>query len=177
MIDSAAERALVVCCLLVVQISLFPLYAQQPIDPAAHVYPDGPDVADDPSQYVGDRVSLTGIVQGTEPLVARVETTGGSMSVRVVDHDLSPERGDKVRVFGTLTATDELSATDGFVVPQRGRWYAWGISFVAGLWVLFRLITHWRVTLATLGFLPRERRVAIREWLGRWVSMDEEGER
>lgn len=174
MLDSTRGRVLAVCCLLAVQASLFPLYAQQPIDPAAHVYPEGPDVADDPSQYVGDRVSLTGVVAGTEPLVVRVETADGAMTVRVVDHALSPERGDKIRVFGTLTATDELSATDGFVVPPRGRWYAWGISFVAGLWVLVRLVAHWRVRPATLGFSPRETPATVRGLIDGRVSDEEE---
>lgn len=176
MIDSTRGRVLAVLCLLAVQVSLFPLYAQQPIDPAAHVYPEEPDVADDPTGYVGERVSLTGFVRETDPLVVRVETTDGAMSVRVVDHSLTPEPGDKVRVFGTLTATDELSATDGFVVPPRGRWYAWGISFVAGLWVLFRLVTHWRVDPATLGFRPRETPVRLRGLFRGSVS-DEEGNR
>jgi len=167
MIDSTHGRLLAVLCLLAVQVSLFPLYAQQPIDPAEHVYPEGPDVASDPAAYIGERVEITGIVQRTEPLVVRVETAEGSMTVMVANHGLSPERGAKVRVFGTLTAAGELRATDGFVVPQRGRWYAWGISFLAGLWVLYRLVVHWRVKAATLGFVPRETPATIRALLER----------
>jgi hypothetical protein len=175
MIDSTPGRVLVVLCLLAVQASLFPLYAQQPVDPAAHVYPEESEVASDPAAYVGDRVEITGFVQGTDPLVVRVDTVEGTATIRVVDHELSPEVGEKVRVFGTLTAADELRATDGFVVPQRGRWYAWGISFLAGLWVLGRLVTHWQVSPDTLGFRPRETSVRIREWVGRKGSSEEEG--
>jgi hypothetical protein len=162
MLDTRVSRVLAVVVLLTVLAVSFPLYAQQPFNPEAHVYPSEADFTDDPTRYVGDRVEVTGQVRQTEPLVVQFGGSTDPYTVTVVDHALSPEPGDKLRLVGVLTSPDEIRVIDGFVVPQRGRWYAWGVSFVAGLWVLWRLVKHWQVDRSTLGFAPRDEPISIR---------------
>jgi hypothetical protein len=53
--------------------------------------------------------------------------------------------GDTLQVFGVLTDPRAVRATNVVVVPQTGLWDAWVSSFLAGLWVLARLLRHWRL--------------------------------
>lgn len=156
MLDSRSARLGLVLLLLVAQAALFPLHATQPVNEDAWVLAGEEEFVVSPEQYVGDRVDTGGVVQSLDPLVIRVEALGGTHPVTITDTTLDPEVGDKVRAAGVLTAPGTIRATNAFVVPERGRWYAWGISFLAGVWVLGRLIRHWTVDWATLGFEPRE---------------------
>ncbi|WP_311173065.1 hypothetical protein [Halobellus ordinarius] len=165
MLETARGRIVVVLFLLCAQAALFPLFAVQPVNEEAWVLADEGEFVSDPEEYLGDRVESEGIVQETEPIVVNVETTSGTHRVTVVGTSLAPERGDTVRVYGTLIESSTIEAIDAFVVPQRGRWYAWGISFFAGLWVLSRLLRHWTVDRSTLGFRPRDEPISMRELL------------
>jgi hypothetical protein len=65
-------------------------------------------------------------------------------------------------MYGKLTAPTAVRAINAFVVPLRGRLYAWAISFLAGLWVLSRLIRHWTMDRLTLAFRPTEEPLTAR---------------
>nr|WP_283102357.1 hypothetical protein [Haloplanus sp. XH21] len=145
------------------QVALFPAFAVQPVNEDAWVLPDEDEFVDDPQPYLGERVVTGGIVQATDPVVIRVGTTSGTHRVTITEAAITPARGDKVRVYGTLTEPTTIRAQSAFVVPPQGRWYAWGISFLAGLWVLGRLCRHWTVNRSTLGFEPRDDPLTVRE--------------
>jgi len=63
--------------------------------------------------------------------------------------------GDRVRVKGEIVATRTVRASEAFAVPRWGLWYASSVSFLAGLWVLWRLVHQWRVDFGTLVLVPR----------------------
>lgn len=176
MFDTARARIVLVCLLLLGQAALFPLYAVQPVNEDAWVLADETELLEDPNRYLDGPVESAGIVQGTNPVVIRVDTTEGTERVTIVGAMIEPEPGDKVRVYGTLVETATIDAHTAFVVPQQGQWYAWGISFLAGLWVLARLIRHWTVTWLTLGFEPRAEPLTVRRGVAwarrRWGSND-----
>lgn len=174
MFETARARIMLVCLLLLGQAALFPLYAVQPVNEDAWVLAGETEFLDDPDRYLEGPVESGGIVQETDPIVVRVDTREGMERVTITGATIEPELGDKVRVYGTLVAPATIDAQNAFVVPQQGRWYAWGISFLAGVWVLARLIRHWTVTWATLGFEPRTEPLTLRKgvvWvLQRWGS-------
>jgi hypothetical protein len=168
MLDTPRARIVIVCLLLFGHGLLFPLYAVQPVNEEAWVFADETEFLDDPDRYLNDPVVSGGIVQDTDPIVIRVKTTGGTNLVTVTDTTITPKVGDKLRVFGTLIGPSTINAQNAFVVPQQGRWYAWGISFLAGIWVLTRLLRHWRVEWSTLGFEVRTELLTVRkaiEWI------------
>ncbi len=161
MLHTANGRIFGILLLLTGLAVLCPLYAQQPVNPELGVYPDDDEFGETPEQYIGDTVVTGGIVQQVSPLVIEIETTQGPQELMIVDTALRPEVGDKVRVFGILTATGTVRSLNGFAVPRTGRWYAWGISFLAGLWVLTRLIRHWTVDWTRIRFQRRDTPISL----------------
>lgn len=152
MIDSARARILLVLLLLGGQFALFPLYETQPVNPDAWVFPRSGDFVDAPDEYLGERVAAAGFVQETDPLVIEASNA----RITVTGSDLSPEVGDKVRVYGVLTEPRTIDAIHAFAVPPGGLWYTWSVSFLAGLWVLGRLVRHWRFDPRRLSFSARD---------------------
>ncbi|WP_372910782.1 hypothetical protein [Salinigranum sp.] len=51
-------------------------------------------------------------------------------------------------MFGHLVDEDTVQVTNAFPVPPSGFIYSYLVSFVAGLWVLARLLTQWRLDTA-----------------------------
>ena len=176
MFETVRARIVLVCLLLLGQAVLFPLYAVQPVNENSWVLADETQFLDDPDRYLDRPVESGGIVQETDPVVVSVDTREGTERVTITGGTIEPEPGDKVRVYGTLVEPATIDAQNAFVVPQQGRWYAWGISFLAGLWVLIRLLRHWRVEWSTLGFESRTELLTIQkamEWIRRpWRSDD-----
>jgi len=157
MIDSASGRILAVWVLLCALAGLAVLHGTQPTNPDAGVYPDTEELVTDPDRYVGERVTAYGVVRDTDPLVAVLEHGDRAVAYEVVDADVDAEPGDRFRVYGVLEAPGRVRAIEAFTVPPRGLWYAIGISFLAGLWVLARLVAHWTVDPRRLALHPRER--------------------
>jgi hypothetical protein len=118
MLHTANGRIFVILLLLTGLAVLCPLYAQQPVNPELGVYPDDDEFGETPEQYIGDTVVIGGIVQQVSPLIIKIETTQGPREIMIVDTALRPEVGDKVRVFGILTATGTVRSLNGFVVPH-----------------------------------------------------------
>jgi hypothetical protein len=167
---TARGRILAVALVLTGLALLCPVYAQQPVNPELGVYPEPDDFIASPEPFVGDAVTTDGFVQQVSPLVIEVETPHGASDVTITSSELRPEVGDKVRVFGTLTDPRTIRSHHAFVVPQGGLWYTWGVSFLAGLWVLGRLIRHWTVDVARLRFQRRDDSLSLRALLAAWRS-------
>lgn len=114
--------------------------------PAVGAYPGGEELAADYDAYVGERVVVAGEVVETDPTVVRAELAGRpDLHVTVTGLDAPPERGDLLRVFGVAKPGNTVEALDAFAVPMTGRWYTWSVSFLSGLWVLGRIVNHWRL--------------------------------
>lgn len=159
----ANRRVISILLLITGQALLCPLYAQQPANRDAGVYPAMETVFETPDQYRGTPVATGGFVTGTDPITISVETTRGSHAVTILGTELSPAVGDKIRVFGTLTGPRTIRSQHAFVVPQTGLWYTWSVSFLAGLWVLSRLLRHWRFEYARVRFCRRETPLSLQE--------------
>lgn len=128
------------------------------ITPAAddRGFPDDDEVGPTPEAYVGERVSLSGTVVATDPVVVEVEYgVDGTRTVTVTGVGATVDRGDSLRAFGTLTDDSTLSADRTVVREPWELRYMYGVSFLAGLWVLGRTLRRWRVDVDRLAFVPR----------------------
>lgn len=162
MISSARGRLTIVLLLLVGQFTLFPLYAQQPVNPDAWVLPRSGDFLDAPDRYLGEKVVTEGVVVDTDPLTLDVEVEQQVYPINVTGSAITPNVGDKVRVYGILAGPRTVRALNAFAVPRRGLWYTWSVSSLAGLWTLVRMLKHWRLDLHELAFRPRETNLTLR---------------
>lgn len=140
-----AGRIVAVTLLLGVLFGLCVWYGTLTPDPSVGAYPTNDHVGPAPEAFVGGPVELDGDVVATDPV--RIEVVYGDDQNRlftVTDVTIPVHRGDKFRVFGTLTDRNTIRATNAFTVPPSGLVYTYGISFLSGLWVLSRLLLQWR---------------------------------
>lgn len=132
-------------------------------DPADNNYPGTGDILENPDEYVGDRVSVSGTVIDTDPLTIEDETVPGETITFVIDGaDVDPAVGDEVIVYGTLQPDNRVDAIN---TVHREPWeavYMYIISFLGGLWVLARLVNGWTVDTATWSIVPRTEPLVIR---------------
>lgn len=157
MLESPRGRFGALAVLLVVLSVLLVWHGSVGPEPALGDYPDKEDFGPDPDPYVGQLVVVDGEVVSVDPLRIEVEYDADERAVyRVTGYDDPVKRGELLRAFGRLTGARTVDARRGFTVPDRGLFYAWGISFLAGLWTLARIVRHWRLDRGTLALVPRE---------------------
>ena len=121
-------------------------------------FPSEDDVGPNRDAYVGERVTLSGTVVETNPVIITVEYgTGESFRATLADADQSVSEGDQVSAFGTLESPSKLVAERVIVREPWELWYMYGVSFLGGLWVLVRTLRRWRFDAERLAFVPRER--------------------
>ncbi len=143
---SPARRGLLVALLLASLFGLCVWYGTHGVAPDLGAYPTEFVVGPTPGEYVGDRVTLAGTVVGTDPVEIRIDyASDRHRTITVTDLSSPVQRGDQLRVFGTLVDRDTVRAANGFTVPRENYLYTYTASFVAGLWVLGRLVGQWRL--------------------------------
>ncbi len=125
--------------------------------PQLHDYPDGEALGHDYATFQGDSVEVGGTVVGTDPVVIEVDyAADGQFSLTVLHVEEPVAVGQELRVFGTAGPDRTITARETVVVSSWETYYAWGASFIAGVWVLGRFLRGWRLDRSTLGFTPRE---------------------
>jgi len=154
-------RLLAIVALLIVLVGLLSWTGTATVDPLETTYPDEADVTSDRESYIGERVVLDGSVVETDPLVIATQSNGNGRFtiVRTADtleRSTGPlETGDRVTVFGTLEDAATLDADRTISTALWESLYMVGISFVAGCWVLARLVRGWRVDWGRGALVPR----------------------
>jgi len=169
---SALSRTGAVVALLAVLFGLCVWFGTLAPAPEVGAYPDSDDIGPSPTEYVGTDVEIGGRVVATEPVVVELSYGTASRRVTVTDVSHPVTEGDTLRVFGTLTDSETIRASNSFAVPPSGAVYTYSISFLAGLWVLVRLVTQWRVD-SRRGLVRRTRTLRAVRWLRHRVSPEE----
>jgi len=100
----------------------------------------GSVVGDDRPSYM-----VSGPVVETDPVVIKVTSGPETRYMTVTDLPIPVEKGDVLRVRGTHVDRDRVRAATAIVTPSYGHTYTYAVSFAAGLWVLYRLGTYWRL--------------------------------
>ena len=153
-LDSRIGRVIAVVILLLAILGLSVWYGSLEPAPEYHDYPGSGDVANNYSKYIGEKVSVGGKVTDTDPV--RVRLTGSGLALTVKNLDSSISQGNHLRIYGVLGEDSTVKAINSVVQPQTGRWYAWITSFLAGLWVLFRIIRYWKIDTGDLSLERRQ---------------------
>lgn len=125
-------------------------------NPAKNRFPGTTDVLADHSSYVGDRISVAGTVVDTEPLVIELSENGQTQMLTVLDSETDVETGQRLSVFGTLQSEDTIIAKDSYVRDPANAQYMYVVSFLAGLWVVARLLNGWQLNTTEWTVEPRE---------------------
>lgn len=126
--------------------------------PDLGAYPEQEDLAADYPRYVGEYATVDGRVIATEPVTIAAEYGGGEpLELRIVGLSTSVEAGDHLRVYGLVEPDRTIRAANAFTVPRTGRLYMVAVSFLAGLWVLGRILRQWRLDRATWALVPDDR--------------------
>lgn len=144
--------------------------------------PDTDHLGYDAGRYVGERVEVSGVVINTDPVVIGAEYNyydAGerhgdflTLTVRGVDRPL--EEGAVVQVYGVLESENAIAARNIVVVPARNYLYMYVVSFLAGLWVLGRLLAHWRLDPTSFALVKRATPIRAREFVQPGESRGEE---
>ena len=150
------HRAALVVVLVLLLAGTVVWYGTVDPDPASNNYPGSDEIAQDPDAYLGEHVSVSGTVVAHDPL--RIEVgygLDGTMTLEVAGVDDPPPIGHNLNVFGTLTEPNVVHAEN---TVSRAPWeatYMYIVSFIGGLWVLARLLRHWRFDADTYSAVPR----------------------
>jgi hypothetical protein len=107
-------------------------------------------------RYLGERVSVGGQIVDTAPITIVAETTTGH-HVRLTITDLSTPvtRHRELLVYGIAKPGHTVRAIRGFTVAPSASVYAVTVSFFAGIWVLARIVRHWRIDPTDWTLVPR----------------------
>lgn len=162
--DAAVYRRVVaIICLVGLLSALGVWYGGLSPAPEAGDYPDENDLGGTYSRYLGDRAMLSGRVTETTPVVLVTEYGAGeTLRLTVTNLSLSAANGDRLRVYGVVEPNHTIRAVDAYTQPPRAYWYASTVSFLAGLWVLGRVVRYWRLDTSDWTFEPRSKPVTPR---------------
>ncbi|WP_137284583.1 hypothetical protein [Halorussus salinisoli] len=139
------SRTLAIFGLLALLFGLAVWYGSLGPAPALGDYPDQEHLATDYNYYLDSQVTVSGRIVTTDPVTIVAEYgADDTIQLTIVDLAVSPSVGDKLRVYGIVKPDQSIRAINAFTVPQRGLGYTWTVSFLAGLWVLARLIRYWQ---------------------------------
>ena len=155
MIDRPHSRLLALLVLFCVLFVLLVGAGTLTPDPAMNQYPDHYDLGTDYGSYEGGYAEISGTVIETDPVVIEAEYDVDRALVLTVTNVEEPvEVGQRLRVYGIVQPGGTINAHETVVVSPWETYYAWVVSFVAGLWVLVRFRRGWRFDRSTLSFHP-----------------------
>ncbi|WP_244877439.1 hypothetical protein [Haloferax prahovense] len=135
--------------------------------PEAGAYPGAEELGTDYDAWVGDQVNLTGTVIDTDPLTISAEYGAGEqVRLQISNAAVDAQQGDTLSVYGVVEPDRELSSLNAYTVPPANYLYMYAVSFLAGLWVLGRIIQSWRLD-ETWSLAPRETPLRIGDIVSR----------
>lgn len=177
MLESRAGRLVALCLLLGVLAVLAVWFGiPSPPDPQLGQTPTEDQLASAPDASVGQHVQVTGTVVRTDPAVVTTEYEywsgdryrTGQLEVTITGLTTTVTPGHTLQVYGVVQPDGTIDATTSVVVPPANRQYMYGISALAGLWVLARLVRDWTVDWDTLAVEQRsEQLVTLASLRGR----------
>ncbi|MFP8890769.1 hypothetical protein ACLI4U_13510 [Natrialbaceae archaeon A-CW2] len=172
MIESPVLRLLTICLLFSALFGLFVFYGTLEPAPEVHDYPSTSDLEEHPDLLINEQAEVGGTVVDTDPTIIKLENG----HQYVIEEAPEVDAGQELSAFVTVreAATDgvpgTLEAHDGVAQDQWETAYMYAVSIVAALWVLARILRHWRLDIHRLIFVP-----ATLDALN-WKNIHEDGE-
>lgn len=124
--------------------------------PDEGAFPGPEDLSKNRDRYVGTNVVVRGTVVNTDPKRIQTRVNGQRFTFELQNISRPITAGDSLRVYGTLVDRDTILVRNSVVPPAGGYRYAVVASIGGGIWVLVRLIRHWRINRDELGLRPRD---------------------
>ena len=132
-------------------------------NPQAGDYPEEDQLVLDYDAFLGDRVQVTGTVVRLDPvvIVARYDAwTGdhyrtGTIWLEAAGLSRSVRIGERLQLYGIVRPDGVIQVESSVVVPPGNVLYMFGVSALAGVWVLVRFVRQWRFDLETLAVRRR----------------------
>ena len=166
MLRTPRSRAVALLVLFALLVGLFVLSGAGEPDPDQHAYPDGDHLALEYERYVGEQAGVSGAVVSTDPVVIETGPPGEGIALTVEGVEEPVEEGQALRAFGEVQEGQVLAAEETLVREPWELAYMYVVSFLAGLWVLVRLLRGWRIEWNAVGLEPRAEPLTIRSLLG-----------
>lgn len=153
MLTSRSGRTVAVLLLLAVLFGLMVGFGTLAPAPSLGAYPSEDDLAANYDAYIAQPVQVVGTVVETNPVVIAVEydyyAAGdayvGTLTLAITDVTTPVPPGQVVQVYGVARPDHTITARNVVTVPTVNFAYMYGISALAGLWVLVRLARDWRL--------------------------------
>jgi len=146
-------RVVLVLGLVCAQCGLLVWFADVGYEGSPH--PGGEELVDDYDAYLEEDVVVYGQVVDTDPLVIAYEDDGRTIEFRVTGVTDTIEEGEYLEVYATAHTDHVLVAIDIVNYPERGHWYAYGISALAAVLTGGRLVRDWEFDRQTFGLERR----------------------
>lgn len=170
MLESRRGRVGGVLMLLIVLSGLCLVFGTQTAVQTKAPLPGADHLGYDVSRYVGEPVEVSGVVINTDPVVigseynyyADGERHGGFFTLTVRNIGQPVAEGELIEVYGVLESENAMTAQTIVAVPARNFLYMYLVSLLAGLWVMGRLLAHWRLDPSMLAITKRS--TPIRLW-------------
>lgn len=149
-------RVVALVCLLAILGGLFVWAGTVGPDPTNNDFPGPTDIHENPDEYVGSLVTVSGTVTSTDPLTIETEPHPGETRTFVVENANDDAAvGDRVWAHGPLRSEGRV---DTIHAVHREPWelsYMFAVSVLAGLWVLARFANRWTVDTTAWAVVPR----------------------
>ncbi|WP_411964474.1 hypothetical protein [Haloferax sp. YSMS24] len=124
--------------------------------PEVGAYPGEEQLGTNYDAWTGDKASLTGTIVDTDPLTISAEYgTVEHVQLQVSGADVQAQEGDRLAVYGVVEPDHTIRTLNAYTVPSANYPYMYTVSFLAGLWVLGRLVRTWRIDWETWSLEPR----------------------
>jgi len=144
--------------LLVVLLQLFVPVGYGMTDYSDTPFKTADEIAADQQSAVGEEAVVYGQVVELDPVVIRTELDDGEkVTYRTTGVDRQVAVGEFLEVYGVVETHQTILARGTVVRGEREHWYTYGVSFVAGLVVLGRIVRDWTVDLDRLALVPGDR--------------------
>ncbi|WP_327050587.1 hypothetical protein [Halomicrococcus gelatinilyticus] len=141
--------------LLVVLLQLFVPVGYGMADYSDTPFKTADEIAANQQSAVGEEAVVYGQVVELDPVVIRAELDDGrEVEYRTAGVDRQVDVGEYLEVYGVVETQQSILARGTVVRGEREHWYTYGVSFVAGLVVLGRIVRDWTVDLDRLALVP-----------------------
>lgn len=157
MLDSRRSRALALILLASILTGFFVWYGTLTPNPTLGEYPSETELATDYAQYLTEDVVVSGKVISTEPVVIAARHGNDRLVLTITSLEGSVRPGEILRIYGVAGPNRTIRAVNAFSVPEHRLWYTYGISFLAGIWVLARIVQDWQFSQKTWALTPSSR--------------------
>ena len=124
-------------------------------DTSENYYPGNQELVEQPQSYVGEQVTVSGVVVETEPVVIRTSSGDENIDLTLQKYDDSTEVGDYANVFGTYQGDSVVVVERSLTREQWEVYYMYIVSFIGGLWVLIRILHYWQIDRKRWSLVPR----------------------